>query len=352
MANISQIKLPNNVTYDLVDKGARDLISAGVSFVKVNSFSDLPTASVSTVGKIYLVPDTHSDSNDIYDEYITVESGTSTYIWEKIGNTDIDLSDYSTKTHTHTVTANVTLTGANYTPSGTVSQPTFNGNSMTLTGTFTPGGTVSQPTFNGNSMTLSANYTPNGTVSSTFTGNTATISMSGTPSGTVSKPTISITNAGGTAQTLYSMSSAGSYTASSFSAGTTPCSYAVSNEVLVISYGTAPSYTKENVTLPTRVAVTVDVSQPTFTGNLMTLSTNYTPAGTVSSKFTGNSSTISVTGTPSGTVTKPTFTGNSGTISVTGTPSGTVSKPTFTGTAATIKPTITSSSVTTSQASS
>lgn len=55
--------------------------------------STLPTASASTMYKIYLVSDTHSDTNDGYDEYITVLSG-STYSWEKIGNTDVNLDEY------------------------------------------------------------------------------------------------------------------------------------------------------------------------------------------------------------------------------------------------------------------
>lgn len=56
----------------------------------------LPTASDKQAGKIYLVPHTHG-TQDIYDEYIVVRSGTAapyTYTWEKIGNTDIDLSSY------------------------------------------------------------------------------------------------------------------------------------------------------------------------------------------------------------------------------------------------------------------
>lgn len=42
-----------------------------------------------TKGKIYLIADTHSDSNDSYDEYMWIGSK-----YEKIGNTDVDLSQY------------------------------------------------------------------------------------------------------------------------------------------------------------------------------------------------------------------------------------------------------------------
>ena len=56
----------------------------------------LPTAAKATMGKIYLMAHSHNPSDgqpDSYDEFITVESG-STYKWERIGNTDIDLSGY------------------------------------------------------------------------------------------------------------------------------------------------------------------------------------------------------------------------------------------------------------------
>lgn len=41
---------------------------------------------------IYLVKDTHSDPNDAYDEYIWNKNA-----WEKIGNTDVNLSGYMAK---------------------------------------------------------------------------------------------------------------------------------------------------------------------------------------------------------------------------------------------------------------
>lgn len=58
--------------------------------------TELPTAAQVTMGKIYLKAHSHNPSDgqpDSYDEFITVLSG-STYKWERIGNTDIDLSGY------------------------------------------------------------------------------------------------------------------------------------------------------------------------------------------------------------------------------------------------------------------
>lgn len=71
-----------------------DLVSAGVDIEVVE---ELPTASKDTKGKFYFVAHSHEGEKDIYDEYVTVVGGTSeapTYSWEKIGNTDIDLSAY------------------------------------------------------------------------------------------------------------------------------------------------------------------------------------------------------------------------------------------------------------------
>ena len=70
----------------------------GVSQFNYQVVTTLPTASADTMGTIYLVSHTHS-TGDTYDEYLTIRSGSSgsyTYSWEKIGNTDIDLSGYVT----------------------------------------------------------------------------------------------------------------------------------------------------------------------------------------------------------------------------------------------------------------
>ena len=65
-----------------------------ISFVKVNSYSDLPVTGQN--GVIYLVPNSGTTPN-IYDEYIwyTTQVGTSTVSgYEKIGTTAVDLSGY------------------------------------------------------------------------------------------------------------------------------------------------------------------------------------------------------------------------------------------------------------------
>ena len=93
-----------------------------INFVTV--VQTLPTASASTMGKIYLVPITGSGTNN-YAEYVTVKNG-SNYTWEKFGEVSgsglsVDWSDITSKpstyppsSHTHNNITNdgkVTVTG-------------------------------------------------------------------------------------------------------------------------------------------------------------------------------------------------------------------------------------------------
>lgn len=60
----------------------------------------LPTSDIQT-NVIYLVPKSTAGTNDVYDEYINT-TGTSAG-WELIGSTQVDLSNYYTKTQTDTL---------------------------------------------------------------------------------------------------------------------------------------------------------------------------------------------------------------------------------------------------------
>ena len=110
MADISTIILPNNTEFHIKDSVARDMIGQLNSFeyiictsaentpsgITFNNITGSLEASANTKYKIYLVPSANS-TNDIYDEYITVDSQeNSSYVWEKIGNTDVNLSAYLT----------------------------------------------------------------------------------------------------------------------------------------------------------------------------------------------------------------------------------------------------------------
>lgn len=125
VVNAGQDSTPtaNSANY-VTSGGVKNYVDAaisGVSQFQYEVVASLPTASASTMGKIYLVAHSHS-SDDGYDEYITLESGTTTktYSWEKIGNTDIDLSNY---VNSLSGTAN----------SGVVTNITKSGNTLTVT---------------------------------------------------------------------------------------------------------------------------------------------------------------------------------------------------------------------------
>ncbi len=62
---------------------------SGVTSIDLQVVKSLPTTGEK--GVIYLVAHTHTDTGDLYDEFVWVES---TKTFEKIGNTDVDLSAY------------------------------------------------------------------------------------------------------------------------------------------------------------------------------------------------------------------------------------------------------------------
>lgn len=82
---------------------------AGISGFEYEVVATLPTASASTMHKIYLVPSSDPQTQNIKDEYITLESSGS-YSWELIGNTSADLSGYVTTQDLNTALADYTTT--------------------------------------------------------------------------------------------------------------------------------------------------------------------------------------------------------------------------------------------------
>lgn len=177
----------NYITSGAVKTYVDNAISAVHQFQYEVIAGDLPTASASTMGKIYLKAHTHG-SGDSYDEYITIEAGstTKTYSWEKIGNTDIDLSSYAKTTDlanyvptTRTVngkalSANISLgaadIGVNETAfpglnkTGTITAVTMNGASKGTSGTVDLGTVVTSVNMNGKAVTVSQGAVNLGTV--------------------------------------------------------------------------------------------------------------------------------------------------------------------------------------------
>ena len=84
-----------------------DLISA-ISTLTLEVVQALPTQDISTT-TIYLVPKTTAETNDVYDEYIYVSNA-----WEHIGSTEVDLTNYYTKTQADGK-INCTIDGTTYT---------------------------------------------------------------------------------------------------------------------------------------------------------------------------------------------------------------------------------------------
>lgn len=318
--SIKQVTMPSGTTYDLVDQGARDLIASlehdtGWLGVTTTPLTDGASTNPILINGESVTAETGNITS--YEDAEFIFNGT---IWQEFGNMGA-LGDLAYKDSAN----------ANYTPTGSVSQPTFSGSEMTATGSFTPAGTiatgsgtanytpsgsVSQPSFTGSEMTATGSFTPSGSIS------TGTGTTNYTPSGSCSGGAVALTT--DTVKEVDSVGTLPSVTMPSFS---------VANEVLTITNG---SYTAG--TLPTTANKTVatgvsSFTQPTFSGNGVNL------------KFTGTTGTVTAKGTPSGSVSQPTFsgtgvdlefTGTAGTVTAKGTPAGTVSQPTFSGTQATI----------------
>lgn len=77
-----------------------DNLIAAIKQFNILAVPILPEPSADTMGTLYLVPaEDQSEPTNVKDEYITlskIEGGTTTYSWEKIGTTEIDLSNYPT----------------------------------------------------------------------------------------------------------------------------------------------------------------------------------------------------------------------------------------------------------------
>lgn len=283
MADISKITLPTGSTYNIKDQQARNdiaaiqgAISGGVTFMGETStaLTDGSTATSIVVNsatitavKGYLV---------VYNSKEFVFDGTK---WVELGDLSL-IGDLGWKDSA----------SATYTPTGTISQPTFTGSSSTFTGTITPHGSIDLTTTN---KTAEVSKAASGTA--TYT-----------PEGTVAAPTISVKTAGSTT-TVNSITEV----------GTLPTlTTTVANETLTIGFDQGTLPTKgANQTVKTGDAA-YQATAPAFTGTGARLVTGNIAVPTNAS-FTGTEENISISGTPSGTVSRPTFTGTQATITVT-----------------------------------
>lgn len=250
MPDISKIILPSGNEYNIKDSQAREQIAAltGANIVK---FIGVSTTAITDNGNEK--PTINSAQHNPASGQL-VFYGTEEFIygndnkWHALGSLDV-LGDLAYKDDA----------SATYTPIGTVSQPTFSGNSLTSTGTFTPEGNVAAPT-----------------ISVATAGATNTIHN---PTKETVAKTVIAAQPGATAP-----SNSITY-------------YSVANETLSLyqlGYTTGDSITTSDVVVKTGDAA-------------------YTATAPA---FTGTQGNISVSGTPEGTVSQPTFTGTQATIVV------------------------------------
>lgn len=243
---LARITLPSGTTYNFKDQVARDLIDSltgATTFIGVTTtaLTDGSITNPITVGGESVTAETGNIVTYESKEFIWNGS-----MWQEFG----DLSALGSLAFKNSASGS-------FTPSGTVSQPTFTGGSLTSTGSFTPAGSVSTPTI-------------------TVTPSTTTIKN---PTSVTVAKTIDTAAPGATAP-----ANAVTY-------------YSVSGETLSlyqIGYTTGASITTTNQTVATGISSATS-TQPTFTGT---------------------EGSVSVSGTPSGTVSQPTFTGTSGSVTV------------------------------------
>ena len=122
IANFITASVNNLVNYYLKSEtytqSEVNALIAAVHQFTYQSVATLPTASADTMNKIYLVPSTNPQQQNVKDEYITIattDQGTTTYSWEQIGTTTVDLSGYSTTEQMNTAISNAIATAlANY----------------------------------------------------------------------------------------------------------------------------------------------------------------------------------------------------------------------------------------------
>lgn len=274
MPDISKITLPSGNTYDIKDAVARQMISGGVSFTitwdgtSVPVVSDIPAGVVVTynnvnytgtlsadsaqAGAFYLVKSTTQTSggiSDIYDEYVPVgTSGAKT--WEKIGDTQVDLSDVVMGI---TTTTNKVL-GDNTTFTNASSSVSFSGgtNDRVL----------------GESTTFSTTVTPSTTyLEASASGTANAITALGTPStDTFVKSVSAETNKKLVTTTVANVTGNAAVTANksnwSFTMGTGDAS-----ETLIIGGGNGSDVTATNTTLGTEKTVATGETSASGTGD-------------------------------------------------------------------------------------
>ena len=251
MADISKLKGLNGTVYDIKDTVARQMATGGIILVGETTTAIVDLASTPTSLSIVGKDDPYTvKANDavFYGSEEFVWDGTK---WHKFGD----------RTGLGALALKDSASGP-YTPAGTVSQPTFTGETLESTGKFTPQGSVSAPNV-------------------TVTPETATIFKAS------------------------SATSGGAVTPGVAAQATMPVlTMTVQDEVMEFSWtpGAFTPNTPTSVTLPTFAEQQVATGIASATASQPT--------------FTGSEGDVEVSGTPAGTVSQPTFSGTPDTVSV------------------------------------
>lgn len=242
-----------------------DNLILGIDQFDYQVVTQLPTASVDTMFIIYLIASGEPESGS-YVEWLTIDKGARAsprYVWEKIGTTAADLSEYSKNTHTHDFTGSQ----GNISVSGTYSKTT----GITIgTGT----GTV--------------NYTPAGSISTTrstdLSLNTTTVN-SITAVGSLPNLTTSTVSSNNSIKYLDDASISHNFTINH-----SDPTFNTTDIYSITGVGTLPNLTF-NTTAASGQAYIKSLSK-----------SSYTPAGSVSATFTGSQVSRDVSITAAGSV--------------------------------------------------
>lgn len=221
MTPLFTIKMPSGNIYEIADEYARNLIKELMNFHEYLGITTSPITEGSTINPVTIDGESVTAvSGDV----VTLSTDHTEWVFDSLGKWNVfgNLSGLGALAFKNSASGN-------YTPSGTVSQPSFTGDTFSSTGSFTPSGSVSpvaldtetvkvvktdgvapsctMPTFTVNNNCLeitdgsfsagSAPVTENKSVATGiasqpgFTGTADTVTVSGTPTGTVSQPTFS-----------------------------------------------------------------------------------------------------------------------------------------------------------------
>lgn len=212
MPDLATLTLPSGNTYSLKDAYARNLIAELFNFHAYLGVTTTPIEDNVTTSPVVVIAG--ESVTAVAGDCVTYETEEFVYsttgVWQKYAN----LTGLGALAFKNTASGD-------FTPSGSVSQPTFTGEAMQSTGDFTPAGTISggnvtlhttqvnhitdageMPTYTvqGERLIISGGAVPSfeavgvadaidTVIQPTFVGTQNTVLVTGTPSGTVSKPT-------------------------------------------------------------------------------------------------------------------------------------------------------------------